>query len=112
MRLSSEKSSLGAPVPADWLHKRRDCGEVRPGWLQDKRYHGLRPLRFVVVLCLAVCGLLVGCSGLDLRGEPFPDDPLARAGRQWRPPQRDGELFGFSNKARQIERNLGIDPDR
>lgn len=56
--------------------------------------------------------MVVGCRSVDLRGEPFPDDPLSRAGRQLRIPERDSESFAFSNKARQIERNLGIGTDQ
>ncbi len=75
-----------------------------------REFFSLLPLAqmLLAVCCLIACCLIVGCKGIDLRGEPFPDDPLARAGRQLRVPERDGEMFGVSNKARQIERNLGI----
>jgi|GEM_PF-3191342 hypothetical protein len=72
----------------------------------------LLALPVAVQVCLVACCLVVGCRSVDLRGEPFPDDPLSRAGRQLRIPERDSESFAFSNKARQIERNLGIGTDQ
>ena len=50
---------------------------------------------------------LPGCSSLDLRGEPFSKDEAFDWSGRVRQPDDQVELFGFSNKARQIERDFG-----
>lgn len=58
----------------------------------------------LVIVCLGVAGC---CKGWNLRGDGFADDDLARMPQQMRPKEPDGQPYGFSNKARQIESNLG-----
>lgn len=62
----------------------------------------------------AVAGVLfalTGCAGWDIRGTPFKDEP--KIGRKPAEgaltPNRGASLYGFSNKARQIEKNLGVE---
>ena len=50
---------------------------------------------------------LPGCSSLDFRGEPFAKDGTFDWSGRVRQPDDQVELFGFSNKARQIERDFG-----
>jgi hypothetical protein len=57
----------------------------------------------LIVACLSASG----CTGWNLRGEPFSQDELTTLPQQFRTTDPDGEAFTFSNKARQIERNLG-----
>ncbi|HLA83503.1 MAG TPA: hypothetical protein VJL29_01810 [Thermoguttaceae bacterium] len=67
------------------------------------------PSRLAVVGLVLLLGLsTAGCGGLNLRGEPFPttDQTFQWSGRL-RPPDKDVESFGFSNKARQIEGDFG-----
>ncbi len=51
---------------------------------------------------------LGGCARMNLRGESFNDDDLSKAAREVRPREPNAENWGFSNKSRQIEGNLGI----
>jgi type IV secretory pathway protease TraF len=90
----------------------RNCGTTGELATQRTWRRALLALPVALHVCLVACCLVVGCRSVDLRGEPFPDDPLSRAGRQLRIPERDSESFAFSNKARQIERNLGIGTDQ
>ena len=63
--------------------------------------------RFLAAAALAGL-LLAGCKDVNnLRGEGFKPDPGIEVG-QYRPGDRDSEFDGFSNKARQIERNVGV----
>ena len=48
-----------------------------------------------------------GCANLDLRGESFPDDPMSDLAGRLRNVDHDAQSFAFSNKARQIDKNLG-----
>ena len=57
----------------------------------------------LVIVCLG----LTGCCNWGLRGEEFPENDLSKLPRQFRAADPDLEPFAFSNKARQIERNLG-----
>jgi len=58
---------------------------------------------------MAIVGLcLAGCTSMNMRGDEFQHDPALELGRQMRVPDRQGEFFGFSNKARQIEGNVGL----
>ena len=61
-------------------------------------------------LCiLAVCGLLAvsGCANLNLRGEEYPDNSMSDLAQRIRQVDNQAQSFAFSNKARQIDRNLG-----
>lgn len=57
-----------------------------------------------------VIGLLAlpGCKMLNLGGEKYEPDPALEWGRQLRPVDHESEFSGVSNKARQIERNVGV----
>lgn len=57
----------------------------------------------LIGICLAPCG----CTTFDLRGETFPHDDTFDVARRVRHDSRQSEFFGFSNKARRIEENLG-----
>ena len=46
----------------------------------------------------------------DLRGEPFTKDPTFDWSGRLRQNDNQVESFGFSNKARQIEQDLGASP--
>lgn len=58
----------------------------------------------LVIVCLGMAGC---CNSWNLRGDGFPDDELAHVPQQVRPKEPTGVPYGFSNKARQIESNLG-----
>jgi hypothetical protein len=51
---------------------------------------------------------LSGCSSWNLRGDPFADNSMSSSVRQARPPMKNAEFWGFSNKARQIEEDCGV----
>lgn len=57
----------------------------------------------VLVFCLT----FTGCCNMDLCGGSLREDDLSAMPKQMRPAERNNEAFGFSNKAKQIERNLG-----
>ena len=68
-------------------------------------------------ICSSFCGLvfvfsislgLSGCANMNLRGDGFPKDKTFDWTNSVRPADENKELFGFSNKARQIERNCGV----
>ncbi len=61
----------------------------------------------MAVLVIAVLAL-PGCKLLNLGGEKYEPDPALEWGRQLRPVDQESEFSGVSNKARQIERNVGI----
>ncbi len=69
-------------------------------------------MRLARAWCWIACCLLLfaGCSLQRLRGDGFKDDELGETGRELRGPvpQRGG-AWGFSSKARDIERDLGVD---
>lgn len=46
---------------------------------------------------------------MNLRGEPFPDDPMSQLARRLRRVDEHSQSFAFSNKARQIDRDLGVE---
>ena len=56
----------------------------------------------------ACLGLSGGCEKCNLRGDNFQDDTLASQARQMRSHDRNNELFGVTNKAQQIEKDVGI----
>ena len=55
------------------------------------------------VACLG----LSGCANLNLRGEKFREEEMSSLARQLRQVNGQGQSFAFSNKARQIDQNLG-----
>ena len=57
---------------------------------------------------LACLGLSGCCKTVNLRGENFADNGLADQCRSYRSPDKNNEVFGASNKAIQIERDLGV----
>jgi len=61
-----------------------------------------------VAAVLVALGLSGCCQNCNLRGENFSDNALADQCRHYRTPDRQNELFGVSNKAQQIERDVGI----
>ena len=58
------------------------------------------------VATVAALGLS-GCANLNLRGEPYWEGETSSFARQLRETNDQGQSFAFSNKARQIEGNLG-----
>ena len=58
-------------------------------------------------LAAVACLLLSGCASWNLRGESYPEGEMSQMVQQLRPPDGEGDSFAFSNKARQIDRNLG-----
>ncbi len=56
---------------------------------------------------LAACLGLAGCARFNLRGDPFPEDDISALSRQLRPHDTNAEAWGASNKALQIENDLG-----
>ncbi len=61
-----------------------------------------------LVFALTISLGISGCANLNLRGDDFPKDDTYDWSRQVRSADENVELFGFSNKARQIERNCGV----
>ena len=66
------------------------------------------PGRCCAAVGLALCLALCGCRGWDLRGDKYDPDPTLELPRDLRRPDTNNEFWGFSNKARQIEGNLGV----
>jgi hypothetical protein len=61
-------------------------------------------LFFVLTISLG----LSGCANMNLRGDNFPKDETYDWTGHVRPADENVEPFGFSNKARQIEKNCGV----
>jgi hypothetical protein len=62
-----------------------------------------------MVAAVAILGLsLAGCTSMDLRGDSFREDELTGTVRQMRPRDTNNEAWGWSNKSRQIEKDMGI----
>jgi len=62
----------------------------------------------LLVVALSACLTLSGCTRpLNLRGDNFQGE-FSNWGENNRPVDNSGALYGFSNKAQQIERNLGV----
>lgn len=57
----------------------------------------------VAILCLGVAG----CAKLNLRGESYNEDNVSGMWRHLRPADPKADAWGVSNKARQIEKDLG-----
>jgi hypothetical protein len=59
-------------------------------------------------VALVACLWLPGCKWADsLRGDNFTDE-FAHWGENQRIPTEPGQMYGFSEEARQVERNLGV----
>ena len=76
-------------------------------WFVAGTFSQLGPLGPAAAL-VACLGLSGGCQNSNLRGDNFQDDSLASQARQMRPHDRNNELFGVTNKAQQIEKDVGI----
>jgi hypothetical protein len=64
-------------------------------------------MRWIVPI-LAITGLaLNGCARWNLRGEGY-DDESAHWAERLRRPTEEGQIYGFSTRAQEIERNLGV----
>jgi hypothetical protein len=61
----------------------------------------------VAILLLGLAAGAAGCRS-DLRGKGFEEDPDFNAGHLRAPDPHNKEKWGFSNKSRQIEENLGL----
>ena len=59
---------------------------------------------------LAAAALLAvgGCANLNVRGDSFPDNSMSDLARRLRQVDGQAQSFAFSNKARQIDENLGV----
>lgn len=57
---------------------------------------------------LAACLVLPACSAPQLRGDPFPEDESTRLLQKLRRADATDRSHAFSNKAQQIERDLGF----
>ncbi len=66
----------------------------------------LRIGRACWIVALLACLGLPGCA--TLRGESFKEDELSGTARQLRPRENKAEAWGTSNKALQIEKDLGF----
>lgn len=49
-----------------------------------------------------------GCAKMNMRGDGFAADETFDSTSQYRTSDNSVDLFGFSNKARQIERDCGV----
>ena len=49
---------------------------------------------------------LSGCAGWNVRDEGFSENDLSQSVRKARPQEKDVDYWSFSNKGRQIERDL------
>lgn len=67
----------------------------------------LRMGRWCWVAVLVASLGLPGCAQWNLRGSPFAEDESSDMFRQFRPREGSGEAWGASNKALQIERDVG-----
>ena len=71
----------------------------------------LGQVRIGRLLWVAVLGVSLGlagcCSPLNLRGAGYPEDELSTWVGQFREVGDDDDAFVWSNKAKEINRNLG-----
>ncbi len=56
---------------------------------------------------LALTLSAAGCANFNMRGDGFAQDETFDSTGQYRTSEDSADLFGFSNKARQIERDCG-----
>jgi hypothetical protein len=66
-----------------------------------------RPGRLLWAAILAASLATAGCAPMNLRGRNSRDD-TARWGETQRRPGARSDLWGVSEQARQVERNLGV----
>ena len=59
-------------------------------------------------MALMACLTLPGCAWEDLRGSSFVEDSWTTLPKGMRPVDSESIPTACSNKARQIERNLGV----
>ena len=52
--------------------------------------------------------MLPGCTKANLRGDAFAQDEWSTLPQSFRRADQPGSASAYSNKARQIERNLGV----
>lgn len=69
---------------------------------QSGRWAPALALGLLMGLLIGICG----CQTWNLRGDGFDDDELATTARESCPADKDVEYWSYSEKARQIERNL------
>lgn len=70
---------------------------------------GNRTLRRLAPCVLLLLGLaLPGCTSANLRGDPFAQDEWSTLPQSFRRADETGPPTAYSNKARQIEQNLGV----
>ncbi len=68
-----------------------------------------RTLRQVAASALLLLGLMLpGCTKANLRGDAFAQDEWSTLPQSFRRADQPGSASAYSNKARQIERNLGV----
>lgn len=59
------------------------------------------------IVALIVCLGIGGCATSGLRGEGFRKAPSTAEADAARAPDQDVRFWGFSNKARDVERHMG-----
>ena len=76
-------------------------------------FHGTAFLlgRWCLMAALLVFSLL-GCASWRMHDERFPENDLSQLVRKARPQKKDVEYWSFSEKGRQIERDLPAMSDR
>ena len=111
-------SSQACPARSIGLDSNGQFWET-PALIVTTRYAGSAMFRSLSILldrfalgrwcCLAtlVACLGMGCTSLNLRGEGFRENELSGWARQARQAEDLGPSRAFSNKARQIDRDLG-----
>ncbi len=62
--------------------------------------------RWTLAATLAVCVLLSGCAGWNVREEGLHENEMSETVRKARPERKDVDYRSFSDKGRQIERDL------
>jgi hypothetical protein len=68
------------------------------------------PVRRGLICLVLAAGAVGGCAWPNLRGPSFKDEPkIGRSSSPRTASAGGGNMFGFSTKAQQIERNLGVE---
>jgi hypothetical protein len=70
---------------------------------------GAAARRLVLAVTFVGLGLALGCANVNVRGDNSPDNALGDLCRQRRTPDQDCQSAGVSNKAQQVERDLGVE---
>lgn len=63
---------------------------------------------WLLATAASILVVVSGCAGMNLRGEPFPEEPMSEMVQRLRKVDGQAKSFAFSNKARQIDRDLGV----